>query len=70
MMQGERRSGLRRCTLSLEVLLALLLLAAPLLAFGESRDDECVEMQDKYKIQPHSSWGLAVHDVQVSLKLY
>jgi hypothetical protein len=54
----------------LEVLLALLLLAAPLLAFGESRDEECVEMQDKYKIQPHSSWGLAVYDVQVSLRLY
>ena len=62
------------------LLLAMLLLAAPL-ALSESRDNEekdnkllnkerlaegeCVAMKDEYKVQPRVSWGLAMHLLQV-----
>jgi hypothetical protein len=83
------RSGLRHFPLYSGILLALLLLAAPL-ASGESRDNEeknnellnnngeeeriaereCVSMQDEYKVEPRVSWGLAIQNTQVSLRIY
>ncbi len=81
------RSGLRRFPLYSGILLALLLLAAPL-ASGESRDNEeknkellnnngeeeriveCVAMQDEYKVEPRVSWGMAIDNTQVSLRIY
>jgi hypothetical protein len=76
-MLEARKRGLN---MSSGLLLAILLLAAPLV-LGESRDNEendnkllnkeklaegeCVAMKDEYKVQPRVSWGLAMHLLQV-----
>jgi hypothetical protein len=31
---------------------------------------ECLAMQDEYKVEPRVSWGLAMQNTQVSLRIY
>ena len=31
---------------------------------------ECVAIQDEYKVEPRVSWGLAIQNTQVSLRIY